>query len=208
MWAPTRAAASATWRVPRALTAKASVDLGLAEVDRGEGAAVEHEVGPEATANVCQHGVAVVDAHGVDVGGQHLVVEARAGAPRARAARSGARRRAPAPPGHRRRSRPSCPSAPVIRIRTAQRVSGVPRTPSATGARARRGSHQSRWAAYQATVSARPCSQSIDGAQPSSRAQLRGVEHVAAVVAGAVGDDRLERLRLARARPGSGRRPP
>ena len=36
------------------------------------------------------------------------------------------------------------------------------------GARASSGSHQSRLAAYHATVSASPCSHSTDGAQPSS----------------------------------------
>ncbi len=143
-----------------------------------------------------QDGVAVVDRHGVDVGPQHLVVEPRArsfGAEQRAAAPAG---RAHARPGRRRRSRPSWPSAPVTRIRTAQ-VPPVPQAPSATGARARSGSHQSRWSAYQATVSASPCSHSTEGAQPSSRAQLGGVEHVAAVVPGPVGHDRLERIGLA-----------
>ncbi len=41
--------------------------------------------------------------------------------------------------------------------------------PSTTGARSRSGSHQLRLAAYQATVSARPCSKGTVGSQPSSR---------------------------------------
>ena len=148
-----------------------AVDLGLAPLDRGEGPAVEHELGPE-RGEGRQDGVPVVDRHGVDVGAPAPRGSGRAGAPRGRAARSGGRRRARGPPGSRCRSRPSCPSAPVIRIRTAQ-LAPAPQDPSAMGARARSGSHQSRWSAYHATVSASPCSHSTDGAQPSS---LRSLE--------------------------------
>ena len=83
-----------------------------------------------------------------------------------------------------------------MRIRTAQPDPGSPSS-LATGARARSGSHHSRCAAYQSTVSASPCSQSTDGAQPSSCRSLEAIEDVAAVVARAVGHDRLQRLRLA-----------
>ena len=74
-----------------------------------------------------------------------------------------------------------------------------PHEDSTTGARSMSGSHQARLSAYHRTVSASPSSKPIVGAQPSSLRDLGGVEEVAAVVAGAVGDDLLERLRLARA---------
>ena len=67
-----------------------------------------------------------------------------------------------------------------------------------TSARCLSGSHQSRLRARTtSTVSRMPSSNPISGFQPSSLPELRRVEQVAAVVAGPVGDDRLQRLRLA-----------
>ena len=100
MCAPTSADASATWRVPMALTVKAASTSDLAPIDRGEGTAVEHELGSELGEGVHDR-VPVVDAHGVDVGAQYLVVEPVTRPFRARAARSGGRRLAPVPPERR-----------------------------------------------------------------------------------------------------------
>ena len=66
-----------------------------------------------------------------------------------------------------------------------------------TGARSLSGSHQSRFAPYHSTV-ARDAVLPRDRRLPAElAAELRRVEEVAAVVARPVGDDRLERLRLA-----------
>ena len=194
MCAPTSAAASATWRVPAAFTANAGVHLGLAQVDRGEGAPVEDELGPEGGEGA-EHGVAVVDPHGVDVGGEHLVVETRARP----LGPSSAHRRPPAgtrPASASRRSRPSCPSAPVMRIRTAQVPSGSPGPFDDGGPGPQR--------LPPVAVVGVPLHRvdqpllPLDRGRPAELApQLGGVEDVAAVVAGAVGHDRLERLRLA-----------
>ncbi len=134
-------------------------------------AAMEDELGPEGGERR-QDGIAVIDPHGVDVGGQDLMVEAR---PRAFGAQEGA---TTSPGGD--------PPRQAVEQVTAQLAVGpgdqdphrsgasdVPQDPSAIGARARSGSHHSRFAAYHATVSARPCSQSTDGAHPSS---LRSLE--------------------------------
>ena len=74
---------------------------------------------------------------------------------------------------------------------------GSGQAPSTTGARSTSGSHQFRWSRYQPTVSARPRSKATDGSQPSCAADLGGVEEVAAVVAGPVGNDLLQRRGLA-----------
>jgi hypothetical protein len=49
------------------------VHFGLAAVDGGERAAVQHELGTEG-AEGGQDGIPVIDQHGVDVGSQHLVL--------------------------------------------------------------------------------------------------------------------------------------
>ena len=126
---------------------------------------MEDELGPEG-AERRQDGIPVVDRHGVDVGGQHLVVEAGPGTLRAE------ERAAAATEGHATRQAFEQVTAqlPVRPGDQDAHCSGapVPQDPSAMGARARSGSHQSRFAAYHATVSASPCSHSTDGAQPSS----------------------------------------
>ena len=48
-------------------------------------------------------------------------------------------------------------------------AAGPLQSPSTTGARSRRGSHQVRWSAYHPTVSASPFSNGTVGSQPSSR---------------------------------------
>ncbi len=142
------------------------VDLGLAAIDRGERATVEDELGSEGGEGR-QDGVTVVDRHGVDVGAQHLVLQTRPGA-------LGAEQRTAAAAGrHSPRQAveqvtAQLPVRPGDEDPHRSAGPGSPQAPSAMGARARSGSHQSRCAAYQATVSASPCSHSTDGAQPSS----------------------------------------
>ena len=84
-----------------------------------------------------------------------------------------------------------------MRIRTAQ-PPPVPQAPSATGARARSGSHHVSVRAHtKPRCRPGPAPSRSTASSPARARSLRCVEHVAAVVAGAIGHDRLERLRLA-----------
>ena len=128
---------------------------------------MEHEIRPEGMKQIL-HGVAVVHAHGADVGGQHLVVQ-----PGQRAF-GGQQAAAPTPdrdpPGQRieqiAAELPVGPGDEDSHTRGRPQPA-APHPASTTGARARSGSHQDRLAAYHSTVSANPSSQEISGAQPS-----------------------------------------
>ena len=149
---------------------ESGVDLGLAAVDRGERAAVEHELGSK-LGERAQDGIPVVHRHGADVGGQQLVSKVRPGTLRTE--------EGTAPSADRNSTLQAVAQvAAQLPVRPRDQnphpqLSPVPQEPSAIGARANSGSHQCRFAAYHATVSASPCSHSTDGAQPSS---LRSLE--------------------------------
>ena len=72
-----RRAASATWRVPRALTAIGPVGVALAGVDRRPGPGVDDDLGAHALEDGL-HGVAVGDVEQAVVGGDHLAAAADA----------------------------------------------------------------------------------------------------------------------------------
>ncbi len=77
------------------------VDFGLAGVDGGDGPAMEHHVGPEGVEGELD-GVAVVDRHVADIGGQDLIgqaVEWTFGSQQAAAEPAGRGRVRPGSPG-------------------------------------------------------------------------------------------------------------
>ena len=169
-------AASATWRVPRALTAPRPVGVALAPVHRGPRGGVHDRVG----------------AHRGD-GAEHLLPVGRH---RAGRGRRRSRRGRPSPNAADQLG-PSWPPAPVIRTCTGsihgpqptRRPGPAPqRLPPATGC-----------PAYHATVAASPSSKPTAGAHPSCPDDLAGSSEVAAVVAGPVGTIVLSDRRLARA---------
>jgi hypothetical protein len=157
---------------PNGVNGIGEVDLGLAGIHGGDGTTMEHQFGPELSVYRL-HGVAVIDPHVADVGGQDLVGQAR------QRAFGGQQITAPAsngyPPGQR-----VLQITPELTVGTGhqnshgrgRRQPAEPQPPSTTGARARNGSHHSRLSAYHSTVSASPSSQEIWGAQPSSERSL------------------------------------
>ena len=142
----------------------------LARIHRGPGRGVDDRVG-RASRDGVQHGVPVADVEAGVVGGDHV--------PAARTPRPG--------------RCPSWPPAPVMRTFTECRPTPRPRRPGRGPAAAptRRGC-----SAYQRHRGRRsPSSKSTAGFQPSSVRIFVESSEVAAVVAGAVGHDRLQRCR-------------
>ncbi len=157
---------------PECVDGVGPVALKLAGIDRRHRPRVEDQVGVKRSHDVL-HRVSVVDRHGVDVGRHHLMENAR----------------------HRTVGReevdPSSadwhPSgqrvdqvAPELPVGTGDEDShdndrlqpGEPQASSMTMARANSGSHHDRCCAYHATVSARPSSQVIEGAQSNCERSL------------------------------------
>ena len=193
MCAPTSADASATWRVPTALTVKAA------------STSVSHrstavKAPPWSTSSGRNSAKVCMTASRSSTRMESMSVP-RTSWLRPSLGPSGPRSAHRSPPAGTRpanassRSRPSCPSAPVMRIRTAQ-PPPVPQAPSATGTRARNGSHHSRCSRVP-MHRVRQALLPVDGRRPAQLTlELGGVEHVATVVAGAIRHDRLERRRL------------
>ena len=204
--------ASATWRVPRALTAYArsgSASQASTAVQAAAWTTTSGRSPSTASSTAARSSTARARWSAAD----HLLSRAAARRPRARAGRSAARPAGTAPRAPSTRSRPSCPPAPVTRTLTGRSLTAA----AAGGGPGRldhRGPVHAAGSHHDAVVGvpAHRVGQALgegDLRRPAELAlDLGGVEQVAPVVARAVRDDLLQRGRLAQRAPAPGRRSP
>ena len=159
---------------PHGIDSERSVGVGLAGIDRRVGTTVEDQVWAEALDRLAYR-VAVDKIERVDIGGQNLK-----GPWHNRREQGTVQICLVDSPGRNDAGQHVTDVAPELAVasgdkdplgiahRPAAPDSGPAQAPSTTGARSRRGSHQDRFRAYQATVSANPCSKGTVGSHPSS----------------------------------------